>query len=111
MATYLPGKPFKITRHEGDTADIVFTVTSSINLAGMDVLFQVRNAYNDLVFSKSSAAGGGMVVDGQVVRVSLLPVDTTGFPGTHKWELQVSSSIRVQTLVNGPFIINKEVAI
>ncbi|MCX6223155.1 MAG: hypothetical protein NTV01_00115 [Bacteroidia bacterium] len=111
MTTYLRGKPFKISRQEGDTADIVFHVPDCIPMTGMDVLLQVRNASGDLLFGKRNTPTGGITVDNQRIHVSLDPIDTIGYHGTHNWELQVSNSIRVQTLAGGVFIIIREIAV
>lgn len=44
MATYLIAREITITRQEGDAADVVVTVPSTLSMTGKTARFQVRDS-------------------------------------------------------------------
>lgn len=113
MPTYLITQEIPITRQEGDTADIVFTVPTVLDMTGMTVRFQVfkgRTPYgNKVLISKKT--GLGISTSGQVITVTLDPSDTVGISGVRVWELQVvheAGSNERYTIGRGDFIVKPE---
>ena len=108
MPTYLVKTKYKITRQEGDTADIGFIVPDVIDMTGRKVLFQVRDESDNLRIEKTDTAG--ITVTGQGIIVDLSPADSTGNDGIHNWELQVMNPESTITIGKGQFVILKQVA-
>lgn len=120
MATYLPKGVIKIYRQEGDNADVVFICPDVLDLTGSEVKFEVwtipdenllEPIESELVFSKTNELDGGIDVDEQTIIIELLPEDTTGFAGLHKFECQVSNDATygIVTIAKGFFQILDEI--
>jgi 2-keto-4-pentenoate hydratase/2-oxohepta-3-ene-1,7-dioic acid hydratase in catechol pathway len=102
MATYLIANEIDITRQEGDTADIVFTVPETLSITGATAIFQVTDAKGNIIMTKTPTPVG------QVITVPLAPTDTKGYYGSKLWELQITKSGSIYTIGKGNFIIVKE---
>ena len=107
--SYLVSAEITITRMEGDTGSIVFTIPATFDPANYTVKFQMRNDSNTLLIDKSTGSGITAVL--QVVTVALAAVDTTDRDGTNRWELQLSDGTDIITIGNGPMIIRKETVV
>lgn len=108
MATFIIGSEINISRQEGDTADIVFTVPSILNLdLFTEVKFQVKNA-TKTIFSKS-LTDNNLTVLSQTITIPLAVADTANKTGTHRWELEISNDTpEVITIAKGNFTIIKQ---
>lgn len=102
MATYLIANEIDITRQEGDTADIVFTVPVSMSLSGATVIFQVLDNKGNVLIEKTPTPAG------QNITVLLEPTDTKGHYGNKRWELEITKTGNIYTIGKGDFIIVKE---
>ena len=111
MATFLIGSEININRQEGDTADIVFTMPTILDLSLFaEVKFQVKNATKS-VFTKS-LTDNTITVNGQTITIPLLVADTTNKAGTHRWELEISNDTpEVITIAKGNFTIIKQIIV
>lgn len=108
MATYLIGSEITIKRQAGDTADIVFTVPSILDMSQFtEVKFQVGNS-SSVVISKALSEGE-LSVSGQVITIPLLAADTKNRAGgSNNWELEVSNETEIITIGRGTFEIMRE---
>jgi len=102
MASYLITQEITITRQEGDTADIEFTVPDVLDITNATVIFQIRNAKNTILYNAAP------VPVAQDITVPLLPATTKGYSGRHRWELQVNISGAIITIGKGDFVILPE---
>jgi len=108
MSTYLISEEVNITRQEGDTADIVITVPSTITLSDFtEIKMQVKNG-NNLMMGKT-LSGETITVNGQTITIPLLTTDTKNKSGLHRWELELSSTTQTITIARGNFTIIKEI--
>jgi hypothetical protein len=107
MATYLVRAQKTITRHEGDIADISFIVPEILSLTGYGVRFHVKDSSGRSIMRKDTA-DGTITVAGQTANIALLPADTKGKAGTHKWEAELYNQSGPITIGYGPFVINAE---
>jgi len=110
MATYLIKEDIDITRQEGDTADIEFTVPAMLDLVSYPIVkFQTKKKYGGTIILDKTV-GSGLAVAGQVVTVTLDSVDTKGVNrGTFKWELEISNTTpEIITIGRGTFDVVKE---
>jgi len=112
MATYLYGSLITITRQEGDTADLVFTVPDSLSMTPFtEVKFQLNKGLTGSTMrwiKKLSLAE--MTVALQVITIPLNAADTTGYSGNNNWELEVSNATpTIITIGKGTFVITKEI--
>ena len=94
MATYLISREISITRQEGDAADVVVTVPSTLSMTGKTARFQVRDSGNRVIINKEDE----IAIVGQGITILLAPEDTARHAGKHRWELEVSDA-------NGPIKI------
>ena len=108
MATYLIAREITITRQEGDVADIVITVPAALSMTARTPVFQVRDTSNRAIINKTTPA---ITVQAQVINIPLLPADTKGKPGKHRWELQVTDTNGPVTIGRGNFEIIKEIIV
>jgi len=103
-----------ITRQEGDTGSIVFTISSDLLdlTVYSTVKFQVRREEDvertmALVIDKST--GSGITISSQTVTVSLDASDTSEKSGSgYRWEIQFSGNSEIITAGKGKFIIEPE---
>lgn len=135
MATkprYEPAK-INITYTEGDTGDLVFLFSDVVDFTGKDVFMEVRDEDNNPIFSKDSGISDPTIliedwladsddeessgaVLGSMVTIYMLSTDTKHHESlTHQWELEIyehegESDEEINTLVNGKFVITKEIA-
>jgi hypothetical protein len=107
MATYLVRAPKQITRHEGDLADISIIVPEILSLAVYGVRFQVKDSSGRSIFRKDTA-DATITVAGQTANIALLPADTKGRAGNHKWEAELYNQNGPITIGYGQFVINPE---
>lgn len=107
MPTYLVKSAKQIIRHEGDFADVAFTVPAALSLAAYDVRFVVKDNAGRTIMRKDTA-DGSITVASQEVMIPLLPADTKGKSGTHKWEAEVYDADGPVTIGYGQFVINAE---
>ena len=105
MSTYLIQSEIDITRQEGDDADIVFNVPAEFSLTDATVIFQVQTSKGTLIFEKTPTPSL------QVITITIDAVDTKGYVGTKRWELQVTRSGKITTIGRGDFIIVKELIV
>jgi hypothetical protein len=107
MPTYLVKKEIAITRQEGDTADVVFTVPDVLDLALYNVRYHVLDNNRRYVFHKDTGEGT-IQKDGQVITIPLLSEDTKEKTGTHRWEMELHNADEVITIGKGIFVIIPE---
>lgn len=105
MATYLIKQEKQITRQEGDTADVVFTLPELINPSEYEIKFSVFSnvAQGTLLFEKQEE----ITIEEQVVTVPILPADTLHQEGDRYWELSISNESAKHTIGKGKFKIVK----
>ncbi len=106
MTTYKIKKEFTIQRQEGDHASVIFVVPDILSLNGRTATFKVANSQRKIILSKT--VGKGLTISGQQISIPLLPADTKGHSGSHKWELELSSP-EIITIGKGSFIITPEI--
>ena len=106
MATYLIEEEAVITRQEGDIADVEITVPSELPLDGHGVTFQVKAAGGRVLINKKDTTNTLTITD-QDIYIPLLPADTRGKDGVHRWELQVDTEDGPITIGRGDFRIIK----
>jgi hypothetical protein len=107
MPTYLVERPITITRQEGDLADIVFTIPAILNPADYGIRLSVKDDKGRTVLKMDTAANDITVQD-QMVTIPLLPADTKGKPGNHKWEVEIYKDDGPITIGYGSFVITPE---
>jgi hypothetical protein len=108
MTTYIVAEEITITRQEGDHADVTIVVPASLSMVSATAKFQVNSAKGTLIFLKSSATTG-LDINAQTITVTILPADTKGKSGTHRWELEITNSAsKIITAGRGDFEIIKE---
>lgn len=107
MATYLISREITITRQEGDTADIVVTVPSTLSMTGKTARFQVRDSGNRVIINKEDE----IAIVGQGITILLAANDTARHAGKHRWELEVSDANGPITIGRGDFIIVKQLIV
>ena len=105
MQSYIVETEQDITRQEGDTGSIQFTIPVVLNPASYTILFKVFTRNGTVVFTKADAAWTRAT---QTITAYLAAVDTKGYEGNHRWELQFSSATEVITVGKGCFKILKE---
>jgi len=105
MATYLIANEITITRQAGDLADITFTVPDVLSMSGKTAKFEVIDKNRKTILKKVSP---DITISGQVITIPLIPSDTQNYPGTHYWELKVSTPI---TIGHGSFVITKTIIV
>lgn len=103
MNTYRIKEEKSIVRQEGDNASIIIIVSNELLLTGYDIAFRVENKQGISVMSKTSIAGTLTVLNQQIT-IPLLPVDTLGHSGVHRWELELTSPLKI-TIGRGTFTI------
>ncbi len=134
MATkprYLPAK-INITYTEGDTGDLVFHFTDIVDLTSKDVRVQVRDEdYGILITKDSGDSVPSITIEnwyeeeedsdfdpddsnntwlGYTVTVLMESDDTKGHDSlTNIWEMEMYDADEINTLVNGKFVIIKEI--
>jgi hypothetical protein len=102
MSTYLISSEKTITRQEGDDADLVITVPALYSMTGATVIFEVQDAKGTVIFRKTPTPAL------QVITITFDAVDTKGYSGNRRWELQCTKSAKITTIGRGDFIITKE---
>lgn len=108
MATYLVQSSISITRHEGDIADVVFTIPNPpLDITGYGVRFWVKDSSGRTIIRKDTV-DATITVAGQLVTIPLLPADTKGHAGKHSWESEIYDINGPITIGYGPFVINAE---
>jgi hypothetical protein len=107
MPTFLVERPITITRQEGDLADIVFTIPAILDTADYGIRFSVKDDKGRTVLKKDTAEND-ITVQYQKVTIPLLPADTKGKPGNHKWEVEIYKDNGPITIGYGPFAITPE---
>ena len=108
MPTYLIKSEITITRQEGDVADVTITVPSVLDMTNRTPRFQVRDAAGKRLIDKTVP---DVVVTEQVIFVPLLPADTAGKPGKHRWELEVTDTNGPVTIGRGDFNVVKQLIV
>lgn len=104
MATYIVKNWKKITRQEGNTADIVFIIPNIIPLSNAAIKFTVVNACFIKVIEKNNS---GMVIEGQKITIPLLENDTKSKDHICVWQLDVTKNNETITIGKGDFVIIK----
>lgn len=117
---YIVSKEIAITRHEGDTSEIQIIVPDVLPMSNFtEVIFQAREnlvesgkiikGAGSLVFEKKKSTGG-ILVDGQSIRIIIDSIDTKGKSGNHSWELEISNDDpEIITIGKGIFKITREI--
>jgi len=127
MSTSLLGLEDPITMHQGNTADIVYTLTDSSTEAAIDLMdaiirFQVRKSYgaSDWVINGTIANNKIVIVDAAAgkFKLHLEPGDTSSikfdsanpdsFEGVYDIEV-VTTTYGTQKPFYGTFTLNREV--
>lgn len=105
MNSYVITERVTVTRQEGNTGSLGFIVPAVLNPALFTIKLQVWTATNKsaILFEKTS-----WTVTGQTITTPMAAVDTKGYAGTHKWEMQFTSLTEVITVGKGDFVIIKE---
>lgn len=106
MTTYLTKTNKALTRQEGDNASIVFIVPDILPLTGRTATFKAVDSRNRTTLSKTF--GSGLSISGQQISITLLPDDTKGHAGSHRWELELSTP-QVITIARGSLTIIPEI--
>lgn len=104
MATYIVKKWKKITRQEGDIADIVFIIPNIILLSNTAIKFTVVTPAMVKFIEKNN---NDMVIDGQKITIPLLENDTKGKPYLGVWQLDIIRNGDTCTIGKGDFVIIK----
>lgn len=86
MARYVVKKELQIICQEADKGDIVFNVPDVISLVDADIEFGVYTQHGQQLMKKETA---DVIVADQQITVPLTGEDTSGYSGTHVWELTV----------------------
>jgi hypothetical protein len=95
---------------EGNVADIELDMDASFPMTGVDVTFEVRDSGNRLVIRKTSSAGGGIVITGQNIVISIDAADTKRRSGKYNYEIDfINADGYPFATIGGTFTINKEV--
>ena len=92
MATYLIKSEKHFTRQEGDSADVEIIVPEIIDMGNYDAHFVAVD----------------ISIQGQRITIPILPADTKGKTGKHRWELQINSTENIYTIGRGFFYIVSE---
>lgn len=106
MPTFIVRKETTITRQEGDVADVVFVVPKVLSMTGRTARFGVFNSAGTAIFEHETP--DPITIASQTITVPLLPVDTTGHSGSHRWELEVNDDDGPITIGRGTFIITPQ---
>jgi len=109
MESYIVRTKIDIERQAGDSGRIVFTVPAEVSLTGYDVLFQVRDDSDEILFDYTTEASEITVV-GQTITITLDKDDTAELSGIYNWELQIYDVTNVATIGKGRYILISEVA-
>ena len=107
MPTYLVKKEIAITRQEGDTADVVFTVPEVLDLSLYLIRFHVMDNNRRFIFYKNTEVGT-IQKDGQTITIPLSALDTKTKTGTHRWEMELFNQNENITIGKGSFVIIPE---
>ena len=113
--SYTISEEYDITREEGATGSIVFSIASDVLDLGVysTVRFQVRNEEDidrTLTPTISKTTDSGITVSGQTVTVALAVSDTADKYGSdYRWEIQFEGNDEVIPLMRGDFKIIKKV--
>lgn len=105
MTTYLATKPFKLTRKEGDSGDIVLKVPDVLSMTGRKFQFQIRDSFDNIRLTKTEELGA--TITGQIISIVLNESDLVGLSGTHTWEAEVTNPGRI-TIGFGTFVVLKD---
>lgn len=100
-----------ITRQEGDTGSIIFTVPAIIDLPEFTVVkFYVFRSGTAVITKELGDSSGTLNVAGQTITIDLESDDTKGYKGTNKWELEISGNPdgEIITIGKGDFVVIKE---
>jgi len=100
MATFIIAQEVTITRQEGDLADLVLVVPDILPLTGRTAKFRAEKIDGTAFIEKQSP---DIVMLLQVITIPILPADTDGNSGKHRWELKVYDA------QNNPITIGKGV--
>jgi len=104
--SYIIKNEIEIRRQEGDTGNITIIIPEQIDLDGMVPILHVVDRKLNTIFKKEDSDWS---INDQTISCSLLPTDTRGKSGNHKWELQLQSLNEVITVGRGNFLIIKEI--
>lgn len=112
MASYLLDSEIDLVRMEGDDSDVEITIDESLSIAGSDVTFEIHDRNGDAIISKTNAVGGGITIAGQTITVTLLPADSTGYAGVHRYEFKIVTDLgKTYRICRGTFeFLEKTVA-
>ena len=105
MATYLIKSEKHFTRQEGDSADVEIIVPEIIDMSNYDARFVVKENNLRTIMDKKA---GDISIQGQRITIPILPADTKGKTGKHRWELQINSTENIYTIGRGFFYIVSE---
>jgi hypothetical protein len=110
MTAYVITTKNTITRQEGDyPAVIPIIVPESLSLTGVtEVKFNVYDAEDTLIFSRTYTDSGGVTISDQTISVALIADNTLGYSGRQKWECEITKTGEVITIGEGVFIIKKQ---
>jgi hypothetical protein len=109
-ASYIASE-ITITRQEGDTGSVIFTVPEVIDLPTFTVVkFHVFRSGVTFIHKELDDSSGDLTVVDQVITIDLWEEDTQGYKGTNRWELEISGNPddEIITIGKGEFIIVKE---
>lgn len=121
MSLTIDAQTFRITASRGDDHKIRFTVRNSsgvvYDVSANTFKFTVKEKIDDIIadamFQKQDPAVNGIDLTGAaggIVDVNLVPADTATLAGRYYYDLEMTESGKVYTLLQGVFEVKKDVS-
>lgn len=108
MASYLLDSEVELTRMEGDDSEVEIIVSNVLDITGASCVFEIKDRDGELLLSKETG-GSGIEITGQNIKVTLVPADTDGKSGRHRYEFKlITSTGKVYRILRGYFEILKK---
>lgn len=106
MNSYVITERITVTRQEGDTGSLGFIVPAVLNPALFTIKLQVWTVSNKsvMLFEKTT-----WTVSSQTITAPMAALDTKGYAGTHRWEMEFRSLTEIITVGKGDFVIENEI--
>jgi hypothetical protein len=110
MASYLLDSEVDFTRMEGDDSDVEITISNDLNITGSSCKFEIQNRDKEVLITKESANPGEIIITGQTIKVILVPADTDGKSGTHRYEFKLlTADGKTYRICRGDFFILQKI--
>jgi hypothetical protein len=90
MASYLLDSEVDLTRMEGDDSEVEIIVADVLDITGATVVFEIKDRDGDVLIQKTTSSG--IVITDQNIKVTLVPADSNGKSGRHRYEFKLTTA-------------------